>query len=202
MSGSGKFGSPGGARSASGRHRPGGGLVLGLAGGPDGRARRREHAGRRRSPRPTASAPSASASASASATASAAAVAEPATHCTYTTTGYRGGQESARAAGRAELQGGLYGGDQYQPRHDQYQLLNSKATCTVNSFVHLATAGYFNASQCHRVSDGAGFTCSSAATRTRRPARSCSCSPGAPGTGGPGYEFASENLPTGRPQEP
>ena len=34
-----------------------------------------------------------------------------------------------------------------------FNLLNSKATCTVNSFVHLAEAGYFNNTQCHRLRD-------------------------------------------------
>jgi peptidyl-prolyl cis-trans isomerase B (cyclophilin B) len=78
-------------------------------------------------------------------------------------------------------------------------LLNSKATCTVNSFVHLATAGYFNASQCHRLvnSDGlfllqCGDPIAKASTKL-----TCSTANNAPGTGGPGYEFQSENLPTG-----
>jgi peptidyl-prolyl cis-trans isomerase B (cyclophilin B) len=29
--------------------------------------------------------------------------------------------------------------------------LNSRAPCTVNSFVHLAEAGFFNHTQCHRL---------------------------------------------------
>jgi len=30
-------------------------------------------------------------------------------------------------------------------------LLNSKATCTVNSFVYLAAKNYFNNTKCHRL---------------------------------------------------
>ena len=32
-------------------------------------------------------------------------------------------------------------------------LANSKATCTVNSFVHLASDDFWNNTQCHRLSD-------------------------------------------------
>jgi peptidyl-prolyl cis-trans isomerase B (cyclophilin B) len=56
--------------------------------------------------------------------------------------------------------------------------LNSRAPCTVNSFVHLAEAGFFNHTQCHRL----------ITARTRLTCR-FSLS-----TGTPGYEFASENL--------
>ncbi len=110
-------------------------------------------------PKATASAsPSASASASASATTSAAAVAEPATHCTYTTSGVAAAAKKVsvpptapnyKAAYTAAINTNLGPID--------INLLNSKATCTVNSFVHLATAGYFNASQCHRVINADGL---------------------------------------------
>jgi peptidyl-prolyl cis-trans isomerase B (cyclophilin B) len=78
-------------------------------------------------------------------------------------------------------------------------LLNSKATCTVNSFVHLATAGYYNASQCHRVTTGSGLYVLQCGDPYAKAAAKLTCSQaaGSPGTGGPGYEFASENLPTG-----
>jgi peptidyl-prolyl cis-trans isomerase B (cyclophilin B) len=78
-------------------------------------------------------------------------------------------------------------------------LLNSKATCTVNSFVHLATAGYFNASQCHRVTNTSGLYVLQCGDPYAKAATKLTCSQAAnsPGTGGPGYEFASENLPTG-----
>ena len=81
---------------------------------------------------------------------------------------------------------------------DMY-LLNSKATCTVNSFVHLATAGYFNASQCHRMANSGGLYLLQCGDPTAKASTKLTCSTAnnAPGTGGPGYEFASENLPTG-----
>jgi peptidyl-prolyl cis-trans isomerase B (cyclophilin B) len=60
-------------------------------------------------------------------------------------------------------------------------LLNSKATCTVNSFVYLAAKKYFNSTHCHRLSTVDPFV--------------LQCGdPTGTGKGGPGYEFADENL--------
>jgi peptidyl-prolyl cis-trans isomerase B (cyclophilin B) len=152
-------------------------------------------------PKATASAsPSASASASASATASAAAVAEPATHCTYTTSGVAPAAKKVsvptatpnyKAAYTAAINTNLGPID--------INLLNSKATCTVNSFVRLATAGYFNSSQCHRVVNSNGLYVLQCGDPTAKASTklTCSTASNAPGTGGPGYEFASENLPGG-----
>jgi len=169
-----------------------GGLTAALAGGSTPTAKKAKA---------TASAsPSASASASSSATASAAAVAEPATHCTYPTSGVAAAAKKVsvpptspdyKAAYTASINTNVGTID--------INLLNSKATCTVNSFAHLASAGYFNASQCHRIVNSAGLyvlqcgdPIAKAATKL-----TCSTAANAPGTGGPGYEFASENLPTG-----
>lgn len=61
-------------------------------------------------------------------------------------------------------------------------LLNSKAPCTVNSFVSLSEQGFYNKTPCPRLSNTSGFSF-------------LQC--GAPGgntSAGPGYEFASENL--------
>jgi peptidyl-prolyl cis-trans isomerase B (cyclophilin B) len=150
---------------------------------------------------PTASAsPSASASASASATTSAAAVTEPATHCTYTTSGVAAAAKKVpvppavpdyKAAYTAVINTNLGPID--------INLLNSKATCTVNSFVHLATAGYFNASQCHRVvnSEGLYLLQCGDPTAQANTKLTCSTASNAPGNGVPGYEFANENLPAG-----
>jgi peptidyl-prolyl cis-trans isomerase B (cyclophilin B) len=145
--------------------------------------------------------PSASASASVSptATTSAAAVAEPATHCTYTTKGVAGAAKTVsvppaspnyKAAYTASINTNLGA--------IKINLLNSKATCTVNSFVHLASAGYFNASQCHRVTNETGLyvlQCGDPYAKASEK-MTCASTAGAPGTGGPGYEFADENLPT------
>lgn len=60
-------------------------------------------------------------------------------------------------------------------------LLNSKATCTVNSFVYLAEKGFYNNTPCPRLVTSGIFV--------------LQCGdPTGNGTGGPGYAFASENL--------
>ena len=148
---------------------------------------------------PSAS-PSATPSASASATAPAAAVAEPATHCTYTTSGVAPAAKKVPAPPAAPNYKAAYtAAINTNLGTIDINLLNSKATCTVNSFVHLATAGYFNASQCHRVTTGNGLFVLQCGDPYAKAAAKLSCSQTAnsPGTGGPGYEFASENLPTG-----
>jgi peptidyl-prolyl cis-trans isomerase B (cyclophilin B) len=61
-------------------------------------------------------------------------------------------------------------------------LLNSKATCTVNSFVYLAAKNYFNGTRCHRLT-------------TVSPLYVLQCGdPTGTGSGGPGYKFNNENL--------
>jgi peptidyl-prolyl cis-trans isomerase B (cyclophilin B) len=166
------------------------GLTAAFAGGSTPKAAK---------PKATASA-SPSASASASATASAAAVTEPATHCAYTTSGVAPAAKKVspppatpnyKAAYTAAIDTNLGTID--------INLLNSKATCSVNSFVHLATAGYFNASQCHRITTGSGLYVLQCGDPYAKASMKLTCSQAAdsPGTGGPGYEFASENLPTG-----
>jgi peptidyl-prolyl cis-trans isomerase B (cyclophilin B) len=132
-------------------------------------------------------------SASASASASASTVAEPAHHCTYT--------KATPVSKKVSL----------PPTTPDYtasytatintnlgpitlNLLNSKATCTVNSFVHLAEAGYFNNTQCHRILTSGPYVLQCGdpyATATTK--LTCSAT-GKIGTGTPGYEFASENL--------
>jgi len=60
-------------------------------------------------------------------------------------------------------------------------LLNSKATCTVNSFVYLASKNYFGNTECHRLTTSGIFV--------------LQCGdPAGTGTGGPGYKFNDENL--------
>ncbi len=60
-------------------------------------------------------------------------------------------------------------------------LLNSKAPCTVNSFVFLAVKKYFNNTICHRL------------TTTGIYVLQCG-DPTGTGSGGPGYKFNDENL--------
>jgi peptidyl-prolyl cis-trans isomerase B (cyclophilin B) len=57
----------------------------------------------------------------------------------------------------------------------------AKAPCTVNSFVYLADNKYFDATPCHRLTTAGIFV--------------LQCGdPTGTGSGGPGYEFADENL--------
>jgi cyclophilin family peptidyl-prolyl cis-trans isomerase len=125
-----------------------------------------------------ASSPSPTPSVSATPTA---AVAEPAHHCTYTadppaarkvsfppaTPDYKASYRATIKTNRGNI---------------VIHLLNSKATCTVNSFVHLALQKFFNATPCSRVSNSGGLYLLQCGGPSRK------------GTGGPGYEFASENL--------
>jgi peptidyl-prolyl cis-trans isomerase B (cyclophilin B) len=144
--------------------------------------------------KPSASASkSASASASASATASAATVAEPAHHCTYTkatpvskNVGLPPTTPDYAASYQATINTNL--------GPITVSLLNSKATCTVNSFVHLAETGFFNNTQCHRLLTSGIYVlqCGDAYATS---ATNLTCSTTSTvGTGTPGYEFASENL--------
>jgi peptidyl-prolyl cis-trans isomerase B (cyclophilin B) len=73
-------------------------------------------------------------------------------------------------------------------------LLDSRAPCTVNSFVHLAELGFFNNTQCQRLVTTGIYVlqCGDPYTTART---KLTCSPNNLSiTGTPGYEFASENL--------
>jgi peptidyl-prolyl cis-trans isomerase B (cyclophilin B) len=60
-------------------------------------------------------------------------------------------------------------------------LLNSKAPCTVNSFVYLARKNFLSNTQCHRLTTSGIFV--------------LQCGdPTGTGSGGPGYKFNDENL--------
>jgi peptidyl-prolyl cis-trans isomerase B (cyclophilin B) len=142
--------------------------------------------------------PSASASksptASASATASAATVAEPAHHCTYTKVSTAAPRKVSLPPTTPDYAASYQATINTNLGPITVNLLNSKATCTVNSFVHLAEAGYFNNTQCHRMVTSGPYVlqCGDAyATSTTK----LDCSSTSPvGTGMPGYAFASENL--------
>lgn len=72
--------------------------------------------------------------------------------------------------------------------------LNSRAPCTVNSFVHLAELGFFDNTQCQRlVTAGIYILQCGDPYATARAELTCSLS-NLSITGTPGYEFASENL--------
>lgn len=137
--------------------------------------------------------PTASPSKSPSATPSATTVAEPAHHCTYTkvtpaarTVSVPPSTPDYTSSYQATINTNL--------GKIVLNLLNSKATCTINSFVHLAQAGYFNNTQCHRLLTTGIYVLQCGdpyATATTK--LTCS-STSKIGTGTPGYDFASENL--------
>jgi peptidyl-prolyl cis-trans isomerase B (cyclophilin B) len=143
--------------------------------------------------KPKHPAASASKSATPSPTATTTAVAEPAHHCSYTAAtpvGRKVSSPSATPDYAASYQATI----NTNLGKITFNLLNNKATCTVNSFVHLAEAGYFNNTQCHRLLTSGiyvlqcGDPYATAATKL-----SCSTTSNI-GSGTPGYDFASENL--------
>jgi peptidyl-prolyl cis-trans isomerase B (cyclophilin B) len=120
------------------------------------------------------------ASASASSTAAAAPVAEPAHTCAYTTH-----PPASRNVGLPPTKPDYTASYKATIRTNRgnivIDLLNSKATCTVNSFVYLASKAFFNNTHCHRLTTSGIYV--------------LQCGdPTGTGTGGPGYEFANENL--------
>jgi len=136
---------------------------------------------------------SASKSATPSPTATATAVAEPAHHCSYTAAtpvarkvSFPPTTPDYTASYQATINTNL--------GKITFNLLNSKATCTVNSFVHLAEAGYFNNTQCHRlVTSGIYVLQCGDPSATATTKLTCSTT-STIGAGTPGYDFASENL--------
>jgi peptidyl-prolyl cis-trans isomerase B (cyclophilin B) len=134
-----------------------------------------------------------SATASASPTASAAAVAEPAHHCSYTSATPVAKKVSLPSA-TPDYTHSYQATINTNQGKITFNLLNNKATCTVNSFVHLAQAGYFDNTQCHRLLTSGIYVlqCGDAyATATAK--LDCSTTSKI-GSGTPGYDFASENL--------
>jgi peptidyl-prolyl cis-trans isomerase B (cyclophilin B) len=132
--------------------------------------------------KPPQSTPTTTPSASASVTPSPSAspIAEPATHCVYTAK-----PPAARKVGLPPVKPDFKATYQATINTNRgaivIDLLNSKATCTVNSFVYLASKGYFNNTHCHRLTTSSIYV--------------LQCGdPTATGQGGPGYEFADENL--------
>jgi peptidyl-prolyl cis-trans isomerase B (cyclophilin B) len=135
-----------------------------------------------RSNSPSAAAtPSPSRPVSPSASPTPAPVAEPAQHCAYTASGTAARRVSLPAATpdykatyRATIKTNL--------GSIVIDLLNNKATCTVNSFISLAAQNYFNNTSCHRLT-------------TSNPLYVLQCGdPTGTGSGGPGYAFNDENL--------
>ena len=147
------------------------------------------------SPKSTAKAKAtASASASPSATTSAAAVTEPAQHCSYTSAS--GGEvvKASLPTASPDYKAAYTASINTNLGPIKIDLLNAKATCTVNSFAHLAADDFWNNTQCHRMSNSESLYMLQCGDPTAKASEKLSCSSATLGTGGPGYEFASENL--------
>jgi peptidyl-prolyl cis-trans isomerase B (cyclophilin B) len=124
--------------------------------------------------------PTASASATPSATPTPSTVAEPAHHCTYTPIG-----TAARKVGFPPAKPDYKATYQATINTNRgavvIDLLNSKATCTVNSFVFLSEQKFYNDTPCPRLVTSGFYL--------------LQCGdPTGTGSGGPGYEFDDENL--------
>ena len=108
-------------------------------------------------------------------------VAEPASHCVYTSTG-----NPARKVGippaKPQYKGKAYLATVKTNRGTiVLDLYDNKATCTVNSFLYLASKKYFNNTPCHRLTTSGIYV--------------LQCGdPTGSGSGGPGYKFANENT--------
>ncbi len=125
--------------------------------------------------------PSSTAAATPTPSATPALAKEPAKTCSYPTSGTAARKVSkppAKPDWRASYQATIH-----TNRGDVIiDLLNSKATCTVNSFVSLADQKYFSKTDCHRLT-------------TVSPLYVLQCGdPTGTGSGGPGYKFNDENL--------
>ena len=130
--------------------------------------------------------------AKASATPSATTVAEPAHHCTYTATAGAGHPSLPPAA--PDYNATYTATINTNLGKIGISLLNSKATCTVNSFVHMAETNFLNNTQCHRMSNSGGLYILQCGDPNATAKQKLSCSSPTLGTGGPGYQFTSENL--------
>lgn len=138
--------------------------------------------------------PKSSTKPTASPSATATTVAEPAHHCTYTTS-----PPAAKAVGLPAATPDYTAKYQATVKTNRGEIVinlaNDKATCTVNSFIHLASTGYWANSQCHRASNSGGLYMVQCGDPYATASTKLTCASSSKiGTGGPGYQFASENL--------
>ena len=99
----------------------------------------------------------ASPTASPTASASAAAVTEPAQHCSYTSASAGSVVKSSMPTASPDYKATYTASIKTNLGPITIDLANAKATCTVNSFVHLASDNFWNNSQCHRLSTTGGL---------------------------------------------
>jgi peptidyl-prolyl cis-trans isomerase B (cyclophilin B) len=142
----------------------------------------------------TAKHPKASPSKSPSATPSATTVAEPAHHCSYTKATTAAARTVTSPPAAPDYTASYQATINTNLGKITFNLLNSKATCTVNSFVHLAQAGYFDNTQCHRLLTSGIYVLQCGDPYATSTAKLTCSTTSKVGTGTPGYDFASENL--------
>jgi peptidyl-prolyl cis-trans isomerase B (cyclophilin B) len=107
-------------------------------------------------------------------------VAEPAHHCSYTASP-PAARKVAFPPAKPDYRARYTATIETNRGNIVIDLLGSKATCTVNSFVSLARQAYFNKTPCHRLTTSGIFV--------------LQCGdPTGTGRGGPGYDFGVENL--------
>jgi peptidyl-prolyl cis-trans isomerase B (cyclophilin B) len=99
------------------------------------------------------------------------------TPCVYTADG---GGEAELPPDRAEQTGEVPATVETSAGNIDLTLDADAAPCTVNSFVSLAEQGYFDDTECHRLTEGGGLS-----------VLQCG-DPTASGSGGPGYSFDDE----------
>ena len=130
-----------------------------------------------------------------STTTAATTVAEPAHNCTYTPVTTDVARKESLPTSTPDYTASYTATIKTNLGDLKVNLLNSKATCTVSSFVHLAEAGYFDNTQCHRlVTTGIYVLQCGDPYATATTKLTCSTTNNKVGTGTPGYEFGSENL--------
>ena len=140
--------------------------------------------------------PAAAASSTPTASATASTVAEPAHHCTYTKVSGEtpSSVKVTLPAATPDYTASYTATLNTNLGPIQFNLLNNKATCTVNSFVHLAEAGYFDNTQCHRLLTSGIYVLQCGDPYSTATTKLTCSDTSTVGTGTPGYEFASENL--------
>ncbi|HET9896392.1 MAG TPA: peptidylprolyl isomerase [Streptosporangiaceae bacterium] len=106
---------------------------------------------------------------------------EPATHCTYTAHPPSSKKISGLPPSTPDFKATYQATINTNRGAIVIDLLNSRATCTVNSFVFLAGQNFFSNTTCHRLTTSGIFV--------------LQCGdPTGTGSGGPGYSFNDENL--------
>jgi peptidyl-prolyl cis-trans isomerase B (cyclophilin B) len=148
-------------------------------------------------PKPTTKvSATASPTATPTASASAAAVVEPAQHCTYSATTAADGTivKTSLPTASPDYQAAYTASINTNLGPIKIDLANSKATCTVNSFAHLASVGFWDNTQCHRLSTSSGLYMLQCGDPTAKASTALSCTSTTLGSGGPGYAFDNENL--------